>query len=261
MSLVSIIMPCYNSENYLDTAISSVVEQSYSNWQLIICDDGSTDNSLNIAREYEANDSRIYVTTNRYEKGASGARNTCLDVAEGRYIAFLDADDQWLPSKLSLQMDFMIRNGYSFIYSYYEVMSEDGRFVSDCMAPASVNSSLMKLYNFIPCLTAVYDSHVIGKQYQPVISKRNDYALWLKILNCNKVDRAYCLPFNTARYRANSYGLSSNKSEALKYHSRCLVEYGNCNLFEKYFYSAICVLIVVIKKKLNFIYNYFVQKM
>lgn len=260
MSLVSIIMPSYNSESFIETAIASVVDQSFHDWELIVCDDSSTDNSLNIAREYEANDSRISVIMNRYKKGAAGARNTCLDVAEGRYIAFLDADDLWLPSKLSLQIDLMVRNDYSFVYSYYEVMSEDGVFVSNCMTPSSVNSSLMKLYNFIPCLTVVYDSHVIGKVYQPDIPKRNDYALWLKILNSGKVNRAYCLPLNTAHYRANSYGLSSNKSEALKYHSRCLVEYGNCNLFEKYFYSAICVLIVIAKKKFNFIYNYFVQK-
>jgi len=254
-------MPVYNSSKFIGTAISSVLEQTYQHWELIICDDFSIDNSIVIAREHAVRDSRISVIQNGYEKGAAGARNTCLDVAEGRYIAFLDADDLWLPLKLELQIDFMISNRYTFVYSYYEVMSEDGRFISNCMTPSSVNSSLMKLYNFIPCLTVVYDSHVIGKVYQPVISKRNDYALWLKILNSGKVNRAYCLPLNTAHYRANSYGLSSNKSDALKYHSRCLVEYGNCNLFEKYFYSAICVLIVIAKKKFNFIYNYFVQKM
>ena len=239
MSLVSIIMPCYNSESFIGNAINSVLEQSYSDWELIVCDDGSTDSSVTIAREYESSDSRISVITNKYEKGAPGARNTCLDVAEGRYIAFLDADDLWLPSKLSLQIDFMLRNGYSFIYSYHEVMSEDGSFVSECMAPGSVDSRLMKVSNFIPCLTAVYDSYVAGKVYQPIISKRNDFALWLKILNSGKVDRAYCLPLTTARYRANSYGLSSNKREALKYFSRCLADYGNCNLFERCFYSVI----------------------
>lgn len=258
--LVSIIMPAFNSSKYLGAAINSVLEQSYKNWELIICDDGSIDNSLVIAKEFSGRDSRISVIKNKYQKGAPGARNSCLDAAVGRYIAFLDADDLWLPSKLSLQIGFMLENGYSFVYSYHEVMDEDGKFISECRAPGSVDARLMKVSNFIPCLTAVYDSDIIGKVYQPEIKKRNDFALWLKILNGGKVASAYCLPLITARYRSNSYGLSSNKREALLYFNRCLTDYGNCNSFEASIYSVIYLFVVAIKKKLVSIYNFFIVK-
>jgi len=258
--LVSIIMPAFNSSEFLREAVDSVLEQTYPNWELIICDDGSSDNSLIIAQEFSFVDSRIFVIKNKYAKGAPGARNSCLDVAVGRYIAFLDADDLWLPSKLSLQIGFMIDNGYSFVYSYYDFMSEDGRPISECRAPGWVDAKLMKVSNFIPCLTAVYDSSAIGKFYQPFIAKRNDFALWLVILNSGRVQRAYCLTLSTARYRVNSYGLSSNKFDSLKYYNRCLTEYGSCNSFEAFIYSIIYLVSVAIKKKLNFIYNFIVVR-
>ena len=261
MELVSIIMPCFNNEKSISSSIESVLSQTYSNWELLICDDASFDNSRALMQRFQAIDSRIKVISNHYVKGAPGARNSCLDVAVGRYIAFLDADDLWLPSKLELQIDFMLGNSHSFVYSYYETMSEDGDLISKCMAPKAVDAKLMKVSNFIPCLTAVYDSYIIGKIYQPDIKKRNDFALWLKILNGGKVARAYCLPLSTARYRVNSYGLSSNKRDALKYFNRCLIEYGNCNSLEARIYSVIYVVVVAIKKKLNFIYNFIVVKL
>ena len=258
---VSIIMPSYNVSRFISDSIESVIAQTYKNWELIICDDGSKDNSKKIAHDYEALDSRILVINNEYTKGAPGARNSCLDVAGGRYIAFLDADDLWLPSKLELQIDFMITNSYSFVYSYHETMNEGGDLISKYMAPKAVDAKLMRVSNFIPCLTAVYDSHIIGKVYQPNIKKRNDFALWLKILNGGKIARAYCLPLITARYRVNSYGLSSNRRDALKYFNRCLTEYGNCNSLEAYIYSAVYIFVVAIKKKLNKTYNFMVIKL
>ena len=97
--------------------------------------------------------------------------------------------------------------------------------------------------------------------YQPNIEKRNDFALWLRILNGGKVERAYCLPLSTAWYRVNSYGLSSNRRDAIKYFNRCLTEHGNCNLFEAYIYSSLYILVVLIKKKLIHIYNFMVVKL
>jgi teichuronic acid biosynthesis glycosyltransferase TuaG len=254
-------MPAFNSSKFIEAAVNSVLEQTYQNWELIICDDASSDDSIVIAREYVVSDSRISVIHNEYGKGAPGARNSCLNVAEGRYIAFLDADDIWFPSKLELQIDFMIRNGYSFVYSYHETMSEDGDLISKYMAPKAVDAKLMRVSNFIPCLTAVYDSYIIGKICQPDIKKRNDFALWLKILNGGKVERAFCLPVSTARYRVNSYGLSSDRRDALKYFNQCLIDYGNCNSLEANIYSAIYILVVAIKKKFNSIYNFMVIKL
>lgn len=259
-NLVSIIMPAFNSAQFIRAAIESVLSQTYQDWELIICDDRSTDDTLKIAQEYSHRDCRISVIKNMHNKGAPGARNSCLDVAKGRYIAFLDADDLWLPSKLTLQISFMSDHGYSFVYSYYDVMDESGKIRSQCKAPGSVNAKFMKLSNFIPCLTAVYDRNVVGNIYQPDLKKRNDYALWLKILNSGKVTRAHCFPKSTAQYRSNSYGLSSDKRDALKYFHRCLIEYGNCTLGVSYIYCALYLATMLIKKKCNFIYNFIIVR-
>lgn len=254
-------MPVFNSSKFLEDAINSVLEQSYKSWELIICDDGSSDESQMIARAFGAVDSRIIVITNNHQKGAPGARNSCLAVAKGRYIAFLDADDLWLPSKLEVQIDFMIRNKYSFTYTYHETISENGNLISKYKAPNAVDAKLMRISNFIPCLTAVYDSYTLGKVNQPAIEKRNDFALWLRILNGGNVKQAYCLPMTTARYRVNSYGLSSNKRDAIKYFNRCLSQHGDCNLVQAYAYSALYIILVFIKKNLVSIYNFMVVRL
>ena len=103
-NLVSILMPCFNSQNFIGQSIESVLNQTYQSWELLICDDGSDDGSKYLIQAYEQKDSRIKLVNNKFSKGAPGARNSCLDVAKGQFIAFLDADDLWLPSKLSLQM-------------------------------------------------------------------------------------------------------------------------------------------------------------
>lgn len=259
-SLVSIIMPAYNSARYLNESISSVINQTYNSWELIICDDNSHDETVSICLEWCKKDDRIKLISNLYQKGASGARNSCLDYAKGRYIAFLDSDDLWFPNKLELQVDFITKNKYSFIYSYHNVMNENGKINAVCLAPEKVNSRLMKYSNFIPCLTAMYDSESIGKVYQPYIKKRNDFALWLKILNSGSVSDAYCLKISTAAYRVNSYGLSSNKFESLVYFNKCLTKYGKCNRFSSLVYSGIYVILILLKKKVNYLYNLLIIK-
>ena len=144
----------------------------------------------------------------------------------------------------------------AFCYSYHDLMDENSSFLGSYKAQIKVNSSKMKLSNFIPCLTAVYDSKVLGKVYQPEITKRNDFSLCLKILNGGVVDVAYCLPSATAKYRSNSYGLSSNKLDSLLFFQRCLTDYGQCTRLEAYAYSIFYLVLIVIKKKFIKIYNW-----
>jgi teichuronic acid biosynthesis glycosyltransferase TuaG len=257
---VSIIMPCFNADVHIAQAIKSVQSQSYHDWELLICDDGSTDNSFNTISNFAKNDKRIIILKNDKPKGAAIARNNCILKASGRYIAFLDADDLWFKKKLELQVNFMKKNNYLFVYSYHNTIREDGSMISKCMAPSSVNSSLMKFSNFIPCLTAIYDAKNIGKVYQPKIKKRNDLALWFKILNLKIVPRAYCLPISTGCYRVNSYGLSSNKLDALKYFYKCLVDHGKCNIIEALIYTLFYSSIVIVKKYFTPIYNFLINK-
>ncbi|MDC1470197.1 glycosyltransferase [Gammaproteobacteria bacterium] len=258
--LVSILMPAYNSARFINESISSVIDQTYDSWELIICDDGSNDATASICSKWSKKDNRIKVISNSHQNGASGARNSCLDHAKGSYIAFLDSDDLWFPNKLELQIDFMSKNEYIFIYSYHNIMSEDGEIGAECLAPGKVNSKIMNYSNFIPCLTVIYDSLAIGKMYQPYIRKRNDFALWLKILNSGKVPNAYCFKKSTAAYRVNSYGLSSNKIESLKYFYKCIMIYGNCNRYEAMLNTTIYLAVVIIKKKINSLYNFIVIK-
>lgn len=257
--LVSVIMPCFNCENYIASSIESVLNQSYIDWELLICDDGSTDQTTKILERYEKLDKRITILSNKYNKGAAGARNSCMDRARGRFIAFLDADDLWLPNKLKEQIDFMIKYDYSFTYSYYENVDMSGKFISTCMAPNYVNKNRMKFSNFIGCLTAVYDSSIHGKVKQPEIKKRNDFALWLKILSNGKDIKAYCYPKVTSKYRVNNYGLSSNKASALKFFRICLLNFANVSIVTSYIYTFFYLLIIFIKKKLPFLYNLLVR--
>ena len=260
MPTVSIIMPSFNSEAYITKSIESVINQTFNDWELIISDDHSNDDSLDIANRFSYMDSRIKVYKNKYKKGAAGARNTCLSEASGRYIAFLDSDDLWNENKLELQIKFMQDNSLPFTFTYHEVINEDEEYQKLYMAPRKVNLKIMRLANFIPCLTAVYDSKILGKVSQPEIEKRNDFALWLKIFSLNKDLYAYCLPVATAKYRENNYGLSSKKLSTLFFFRHCLVEYGNVSRLSSYAYSMLYILIYFIKTKWVSVYNFLITK-
>jgi teichuronic acid biosynthesis glycosyltransferase TuaG len=261
MSLVSIIMPCFNSEDFISSAIDSVLSQTYTNWELLVCDDKSEDKSLMVINKYIELDPRIKLISNCYSKGAPGARNSALDSASGRYIAFLDSDDMWYSKKLEQQISFMSNHQIAFCYSYHDVMDENGFLIGTYLAPSEVNLRKMKISNFIPCLTVVYDSKILGKIHQPAIEKRNDFALWLMILNGGAIKSAKCLPEVTAKYRSNSYGLSSNKFDSLFFFRRCLTEYGGCSKLEANFYSILYIILIIIKKKFINIYNWIAIKL
>jgi teichuronic acid biosynthesis glycosyltransferase TuaG len=122
-------------------------------------------------------------------------------------------------------------------------------------APASVTLRKIKYSNFIPCLTVIYDTSVLGKVYQPDIKKRNDYALWLRIFKLDVVKKAFCLNVVTAEYRSNTYGLSSKRSDLVQYYRRCLQEYGGYSVLESLLCVPIYLMIILFKKKLRGIYN------
>lgn len=258
---VSIIMPSFNSEAYLEQAILSVVSQTYDRWELLICDDGSTDLSSEIAEKWAERDGRIRALKNHYNKGAAGARNTCLNVSRGRYIAFLDSDDFWHQSKLEKQISYMKSSGCTFSYTYYDVIDESGLFLHTIKTPRQVSLKHLSVSNFIPCLTVIYDSFILGKVEQPNIKKRNDFALWLTIFHQRGFTNASCIQESLASYRQNSYGLSSGKKDALKYFTLCLIRYGNHSRLSSLVFSGIYLVVVLIKKKFPTFYNWAVVKL
>lgn len=253
---VSIIMPCYNSAQFIDEAVCSVVNQSYQDWELLICDDESTDGSKQIAEDWVKKDPRIKVLQNRFKKGAPGARNTCLYEAQGRYIAFLDSDDRWYPRKLEKQIDHMMKTGSVFCVTYYDLMDESGVHCHSVKTPNNITFLHMMYSNFIPCLTAVYDSMILGKVTQPSIKKRNDYALWLTLFKEKGVERATSFPESLAAYRQNDYGLSSSGRDALFFYFICLRKYAGRALIPSLYFLLIYMTVVFIKKRLPRVYNY-----
>jgi len=213
LPLVSIIMPTYNSSNTIVDSIKSVLHQSYDNWELIITDDCSEDNTLDIIEKIAVNEPRITITVNDMNRGAGFSRNASIERANGKYMAFLDADDLWSANKLEKQISFMEDNNYLFTFTSYQMFSYlgDGKIVS---APESVSYNQLLYGNVIGCLTAVYNAEALGKQRMPLIRKRQDMGLWLTLLTkCNK---AYSLPDILAKYRTDS-GMTQNKIHVAKY--------------------------------------------
>ncbi|WP_273827524.1 glycosyltransferase family 2 protein [Providencia rettgeri] len=210
-NLVSIIMPCYNSGQYIKDSIQSVLNQSYEHFELIIIDDLSTDNSIEIITSF--NDVRIKLIQLTQNGGAGVARNTGIEAAQGRFIAFLDSDDLWRPYKLEIQLKYMIEAGHSLTYTQYQKFTKEGKGKL-IIPPKKVTYNKLLYCNVIGCLTAIYDTKILGKQYMPLIRKRQDMALWLKILSQGHT--AYCCNQVLADYRADS-GMTQNKIKTAKY--------------------------------------------
>lgn len=212
--LVSIVMPNYNSEKYLKATIESVLAQTYTNWELLFVDDCSMDNSLEIVRSY--NDERIKILQNEKNSGAAVSRNYALREAKGKWIAFLDSDDLWIPEKLEKQLTFMVENNYDFTYTYYRVCNNGvwENFIR--ISPKKVTRRKMYNYCYFSTITVLYNREKVGLVQIPDIKKRNDYALWLTALK--KCD-AYLYPEVMSYYIRHEGSISTVPIRKLiKYH-------------------------------------------
>ncbi|SFM09183.1 glycosyltransferase family 2 protein [Halanaerobium salsuginis] len=245
--LVSIITPLYNSEEFISETIESVLVQSYSNWEMIIVDDCSTDNGVNIVKKYKENDNRIKLVQLKKNSGAAVARNTAIKVAKGRYISFLDSDDLWQPEKLEKQIQFMQENDYAFTYTNYQKMTESGELVNGIVkSPSELNYEKALHTNYIGCLTAMYDTNKLGKICMPEIRKRQDYGLWLKILK--QVD-GHGLNENLAYYRVRNNSVSSNKIDLLKYNWKLYRDIENLSILRSLYNILYTIILKLLKKK------------
>ncbi len=178
MEKVSVVIPSYNSSSYIVRAIESVLNQTYDNLEVIIADDSSTDDTC--ATVQKINDPRIKLIKRTKNGGAAAARNSAIYAATGRYIAFLDSDDYWLPHKLSVQIGKMQRKAASFSYTSYIIKSQKGKVLIN--VPEKVNYKRLLRGNIIGTSTVVYDTLAFGKVYMPTLSMSEDFATWLNIL-------------------------------------------------------------------------------
>lgn len=207
--MVSIIMPSFGTAPFIAESIESVQAQSYKNWELIIVDDCSPDNTDDVVRPY-LSDERIKYLKNEKNSGAAVSRNRALREAKGKWIAFLDSDDLWMPEKLEKQIRFMEKNGYCFSYTNYaEIDTEDHRNGITVTGPKKVTKTGFFNYCWPGCLTVMYDAEAIGLIQIADIKKNNDYAMWLKV--CQKAD-CYLLDEELALYRRGRAGSVSTHS-------------------------------------------------
>jgi len=233
--MTSIITPSYNSARFIDIMIKSVLNQTYKNWELIIVDDCSRDSSIEIIESYAKQDSRIHLITLENNSGPAIARNIAIEKAQGKYIAFLDSDDIWISNKLEKQINFMESKQISFSFSSYQIINEDGKYLKTFYIKESkINYFDLLKTNSIGCLTAIYNQHTLGKIYMPIIKKRQDYGLWLKILK--KIDYAYGIQEPLAKYRIHKNSISANKLKASQYQWKIYREVEKFNILKSIYY-------------------------
>ena len=211
--LVSVIMPCYNMEKYVADSIASVVRQTYPPWELLIVDDASTDGTVEIAKNLCNNDDRIHFEVKAKHSGIADTRNLCIQMAKGRFLAFLDADDIWHPEKLETQVRFMLENHVGFTYSTYDWIDEEGNTLNKSINTIGHLDYETYLRNtIIGCSTVVVDKTIVGEVVVPRFRTSEDTATWLDILKQGHL--AYAIDQPLVSYRIRRRSASSNKLKA-----------------------------------------------
>ncbi|EDU4329498.1 glycosyltransferase family 2 protein, partial [Salmonella enterica subsp. enterica serovar Johannesburg] len=215
--LVSIITPIYNSATWVDNLLKTVKEQTYQSWEMIIIDDCSTDNTFEVLNNIAKNDHRIKVYKNASNQGPGSTRNNAIKLAKGRFIAFLDADDEWCKNKLEIQVSEMLKNQYHFSYHDYRHMSSDGLLVGDIVC----SSNILDWYTLhtrrgLGCLTIMFDRTLGDLPFFPSIENviAEDFLAWSDLLKRGYV--GHRIPYDLARYRLSENTRSSNKLRAVK---------------------------------------------
>jgi teichuronic acid biosynthesis glycosyltransferase TuaG len=219
--LVSIITPVFNSEKYIGETIKSVLSQTYKNWEMLIVDDCSKDNTAVIINKFI--DPRIKYFKLENNSGAAVARNKALEMSRGKYIAFLDADDMWKPYKLEKQLNFMVENKIGFSFTGYEILRENENKV--IKVPLLLNYSQFMKNTIIGTLTVMLNTSLVGKVRLVNVKKDHDSMTWAKLLREGHL--AYGLNESLAYYRKVEGSISNDKFKAAKNH------WNNCRNIEK----------------------------
>lgn len=216
--MVSVVMPTYNCGKYIAQSVESVIAQTVVDWELYIVDDCSTDNTSEILKPYVDKYPQIHYERFPENRGAAAARTEAIRRASGKYVAFLDSDDIWLPEKLEKQIAFMEKTGAKFSATGYGLMDEEGNSLHTAFIPPKKTDykKMIRLSDPIGNLTVMYDQEALGKFEVPLIKKRNDYALWLKMLKAT--DFCYGMEEVLGVYRTGrADSISANKLKLGKY--------------------------------------------
>lgn len=213
--LISIITPNYNTSKYIAATIESVQNQTYKNWELLIIDDCSTDNSVEIIKTFQKNDARIKLLELAENNGPAVVRNKGIKIAQGSYLTFIDSDDIWFPNFIETSLN-KVKHTEGFVFASYHRLDEDLKpYYKDFIVPAKVNYSDILKSNSISCLTAFIDIKKLGKLYMPEILYRQDMGLWLQYLKTINIAIGIKQPLAIYRIRKRSH--SRNKLNLLKH--------------------------------------------
>lgn len=246
--LVSIITPTYNCAMFIGRTIDSVLAQTYQNWEMIIVDDCSRDNTKEIVEKYMAKDERIKYYTLEHNSGAAVARTIAMKMAQGSYMAFLDSDDVWTPNKIERQLEWMSKNGYAFSCTSYEQIDEkDNLLGKKIKAVKKTNYNRLLLDCPVGNSTVMYDVEKMGKFEVPNIRKRNDDALWLTMLKKEKY--IWGMSEVLMKYRIRQNSISSNKLSVIKYHWILYREIEHLSVIRSVFHICYWCFIKVLKIK------------
>ena len=211
--LVSVIMPCYNMESYVADSIASVQQQTYPHWELLIVDDASTDKTVEIVKTLAGQDEKIRFVVKPQHSGIADTRNQCIEMAQGRFLAFLDADDIWHPEKIETQLQTMLDKQVGFTYTTYDWIDEDGHMLNKIINTIGNLDYKKYLRNtIIGCSTVMVDTDIVGKVVVPNFRTSEDTATWLSILK--KGHLAYAIDESLVSYRIRRRSASSNKLKA-----------------------------------------------
>ena len=233
---VSVITPAYNAEKTVEETYKSLKEQTFSNWEWVVVNDCSKDKTLDILTDIQKADKRVVVIDCKNNGGAAVARNIAIEKAKGRFIAFVDADDLWKPTKLETQIKFMKDNSYSITCTDYDLFSEDKLVDSFRIKRSSFNYKQMLKRNNVGCSTVMYDSSILGKRYMPLDApKREDHAAWIDITKDGTT--IYKVNESLTLYRVGNNSVSSKKFKLLKFQYILYRKHLKFNVFKASWYT------------------------
>ena len=246
--LVSVITPTYNCGQFIGETIESIQKQTYQNWEMIIVDDCSTDNTKEIVEEYIRKDDRIQYHCLETNSGAAVARTRAMQIADGEYMAFADSDDLWTEDKLEKQLEFMKKGSYAFSCTAYEQIDEDGKSLNKIIKTVpKTDYNRLLLDCPVGNSTVMYNVKKMGKFEVPNIRKRNDDALWLQMLKKEKY--IIGMPDVLMKYRIRKNSISSNKFKVIKYHWILYRDIEHLGIFRSLFHIGYWCVIKVLKVK------------
>ncbi len=246
--LVSVIIPVYNAEKYLTDTLNSIYGQTYKNFEIILVDDRSTDRSAEIIAEHIKTHPEIVYVLQEKNGGAAVARNTALAAAKGRYVAFLDSDDIWVPEKTERQLKLLEENDGAFAFTAIEMIDDEGNLVKKKRkVKVKVNYKFLLRNTMIPTSSVIIDRSKTGSFSMPLRRSGQDYATWLKLLRNGTV--AYGINEALTRYRVGHKSLSSNKFKSIKQVWEIQTKDEHINKFSAFF-NVMCFTFNALKKYL-----------